>query len=35
MDCVNKPHLMVGNYKIKIWAAFMTGCLQAGATLVE
>ena len=33
MDCVNKPHSMVGHYRIKMCAAFMTSCLQAGATL--
>ena len=35
MDRVNKPHSMVGHYRIKMCAAFMTSCLQAGATLVE
>ena len=32
---MNKPHPMVGHYRIKICAAFMTNCLKAGATLVE
>ena len=35
MDRVNKPHSMVGHFRIEIRAAFMTSCLQAGATLVE
>ena len=35
MDHVNKQHAMVGHYKIKMCEAFMTSCLQAGATLVE
>ena len=35
MDPVNKPHSVVGHYRIKMCAAFMTSCLQAGATLVE
>ena len=35
MDRVNKPHSMVGHFRIEICAAFMTSCLQAGATLVE
>ena len=26
---------MVGHYRIKMSAAFVTSCLQAGATLVE
>ena len=35
MDRVNKPHSMVGHFRIEICAGFMTSCLQAGATLVE
>ena len=35
MDLMNKQHSMVGHYKIKMCAAFMTSCLQASATLVE
>ena len=35
MGRVNKPHSMVGHFRIEICAAFMTSCLQAGATLVE
>ena len=35
MDRVNKPHSKVGHYRIKMCAAFMKSCLQAGATLVE
>ena len=35
MDRVNKPHSMVGHYKIKMCAAFMTSSLQSGATLVD
>ena len=35
MDPVNKLHSMVGHYRIKMCAAFMASCLQAGATLVE
>ena len=35
MDRANKPDSMVGHYRIKMCAAFMTSCLQAGATLVE
>ena len=32
MDCVNKPDSMVDHYRIKMCPAFMTSCLQAGAT---
>ena len=35
MDRANKPDSMVGHYRIKMCAAFMTSCLQDGATLVE
>ena len=35
MDCVNKPHSMVGYYRVKMGATFMKSCLQAGETLVE
>ena len=35
MDRVNKPHSMVGHYRIKMCAEFMTSCLQADATLIE
>ena len=35
MDLVNKPHSVVGHYRIKMWTAFMTSCLQADATLVK
>ena len=35
MDRVNKPPSMVGHYRIKMCAAFMASCLQAGTTLVE
>ena len=35
MDRVNKSHSMVGHYRIKMCAAFMTSSLKAGATLVE
>ena len=30
MDHVNKPHSVVGHYRIEMYAAFMTSCLQAG-----
>ena len=32
---VNEPHSMVSRYRIKMCAAFMASCLQAGATLIE
>ena len=32
---MNKSHSIVGHYRIKMCAAFMTSCLQAGATLVK
>ena len=32
---MNKPHSMVGHYKIKMCAAFMASCLQAGVNLIE
>ena len=35
MDLVNKPHSVLGPYRIKMCTAFMTSFLQAGATLVE
>ena len=35
MGRVNKPHSMIGHYRIKTCAAFMTSSLQAGTTLVE
>ena len=35
MDLVNKPHSVLGHYRIKMCTAFMTSFLQAGATLVE
>ena len=35
MNRVNKPHSMVGHYRIKMCAEFMTSCLQADATLIE
>ena len=30
MDRVNKPHSIVGEYMIKIFAAFMTSCVIRG-----
>ena len=35
MDRANKPHSTVTHYRIEMCAAFMTSCLQAGASLVE
>ena len=35
MDRVNKLHSVVSHYRIKMCAAFMTSCLQTGATSVE
>ena len=32
---MNKLHSMVGHYGIIMCAAFMTSCLQTGATLIE
>ena len=35
MACVNQPHSVAGDCRIKTFAAFMTSRLQVGATLVE
>ena len=35
MDCVDKPHSMIGHYRIKMYAAFMISCLQAGAPYLK
>ena len=35
MNRLNKPHTMVGHFRIKMCAAFMASSLKAGATLVE